>query len=529
MLCLCRRQQSYYRRRSSSAFGRLVWSVATVAAVVVTAVTLSCAAIAAGDSEAEGGGGAHVMHAVRLQLDAVRGGSSAAARNDLKATPAGAQQQAQGAIAATPKCSLERYWARLEEYYDGSRAQREAVARDDEARAHAPLRVFAQHHLCAAQQRRLGWEALHGGRRGEPERGPLGLSVLGVEGTGHHMTTFSSGVLWQAPAQVFAKLNLTLLETLSFPYSSRMVGKAGIRGGHYRSDGEFGQRYMSRTDRTVVQMYPYERVWRSPAKAYNFEDRFRDQRVLFAVLARDPARSVVSNLARFYGTVGLNGTGGYSVEPEVAPFSDAALELELRQQAVAYTNVELLARSVPCGRLFLMPFEVFLADPCSTVDALWHFVGRGRHFRNNGTALLMAWQRQVASFFAAEATSPSKLALLDWEACKRHEEALGAEGYTPAPSERERDRLLPAPTPRMLAAVRRCETVLGDRASHYFARLRFMWPLQAPFWSHALDPLRGTDGAEYDGKLRHDNSGEDATPPPLEAWQDPATALASVP
>lgn len=266
-------------------------------------------------------------------------------------------------------------------------------------------------------------------------------------------------------------------------------------------------------------MYPYERVWRSESKAYNFEDRFRDPRVLFVVLARDPVRSVLSNLGRFYTTVsGKDNESGYSVETEVPPFSDAAFELELRQQAVAYTNVELLAHSVPCGRLFLMPFELFLSDPCSMVAALWQYVGRGRYLHKNGTSILRWWQRQVAEYFARDVKSslPYKLKLLDWEACKRHEESLGAEGYTTLEK-----RWSEEPTPQLLAAVERCEKVLGDKALHYFARLRFMWPLQTPFWAHALDPLRGAENAD-EGEERP--SGEEAsTREPLEAWQDPAS------
>ena len=77
------------------------------------------------------------------------------------------------------------------------------------------------------------------------------------------------------------------------------------------------------------------------------------------------------------------------------------------------------------------------------------------------------------------------------------------------------------PTPRLLAAVERCEKVLGDKALHYFARLRFMWPLQTPFWAHALDPLRGAENAD-EGEERP--SGEEtSTREPLEAWQDPAS------
>lgn len=86
------------------------------------------------------------------------------------------------------------------------------------------------------------------------------------------MTTFNSGVLWQAPVQVFAKLNLTVLETLSFPYSSRLEGKAGVRGGHYRADGKFGQVCGSRP-RPPVGMSGIECAhaleWRPPGRRAN--------------------------------------------------------------------------------------------------------------------------------------------------------------------------------------------------------------------------------------------------------------------
>ena len=129
-----------------------------------------------GVDESDGTAGGHAVHAVRLQ-DADVAGGHRNARDEARAPPRGVSQ--------TPACSLERYWARVEEYYDGNSAQQQAAARDSRP---SPTRLFEQHHLCAAQQRQLGWHALHGGRRGEPASGPLGLSVMGVEGTGHHVS-----------------------------------------------------------------------------------------------------------------------------------------------------------------------------------------------------------------------------------------------------------------------------------------------------------------------------------------------------
>ena len=142
--------------------------------------------------------------------------------------------------------------------------------------------------------------------------------------------------------RVLQSANVSVASVPSFPYRSRGTSRT--------SRGE----YISRTDRTVRKQWPYDQPAGEGADALALQRRFADGNSLFVVMARDEASSIASNLARFYGRVARN------TRNETAPYSERALELELTQQAMSYSNVEALARAVPCGRLMALPFELFL-------------------------------------------------------------------------------------------------------------------------------------------------------------------------
>ena len=429
-----------------------------------------------------------------------------------------------------------RYWTLIERYYDGGQVGAEGSAKwaaevgpissseaggvggapQAAAAAGSPYgssRLFEQHHLCAAQQREYGWAKLHGGARDPPAEAALKLSFIGVEGSGHHMTSFLTGAVWQAlnDTRAARALNASVLITPSFPYNARFAGKAGKRGGHYKADGKFAQRYLSRTDRTVVDMWPFDRVWRGPQKGWTVEDRVRDPHSLFVVLARDPVRAALANLARFYHGMVTAEAGTAREAVEVAPYSDQAFELELRQQAVAHSHVELLARSVPCGRLFLLPFELMLEDACSAVDALWHFLGRGEYLPRGGASHLRHWINQTKAYFAAPYHSNPKRDLLRWDACRREDGRI----------ERLLSLMGDVENEEVLDAVRRCEAVLSARAAHYFARLRFMWPLQMPHWRREDDPLGEVAPPSEAADERDQEAIERAAESELQPGEDP--------
>lgn len=253
--------------------------------------------------------------------------------------------------------------------------------------------------------------------------------------------------------RVLQSANVSVASVPSFPYQSRGTSRT--------SRGE----YISRTDRTVRKQWPYDQPAGEGADALALQRRFADGNSLFVVMARDEASSIASNLARFYGRVARN------TRNETAPYSERALELELTQQAMSYSNVEALARAVPCGRLMALPFELFLEDPCSAAVAVARFSGRlpedSREERQ--------WTEHVAALAASPFTRrDNRHKLLQFEVCR----PLLA--LTDGPQLRAGKALQEALRGATREQVLACESAIKAEARRFYARVRWLWPLQVP-------------------------------------------------